>query len=396
MAKIINVTAVTGNYPNGQRIDRARVTYDCRLSEDVSAAAFAVADRTITGIHTEGDTVTLFLDIQDDMARLIPPDPPRKHKPGEKPSGPPRDLPPVVLRPVQVVVTQVEAISAADGSEIPADGVSRVSDRTEEPIVEDFIQGEYAGLPYSLYVPKDLQEGREYPLVMFIHDAGPCGPDPKITLAQGCGAISFAEPEWQAEHPCFVLAPQIDRHVHLTNDDFSCSKEIEDIKALLDYVVDHNPVDRKRIYTTGQSMGCMSSCELNIRYPDLFAASLLVAGQWSPEKMAASCPHNNFWILVSEGDFKAFPGMTAVTDAMEQAGAVVARYRWDGDIGGEKLTEYARNAMMERANVRFTVFNGSTVVPEGTDINPGSNHVCTWPVAYQVRGLKEWLFSHSK
>ena len=166
MAKIINVTAVTGNYPNGQRIDRARVTYDCRLSADVSATAFAVADRTITGVQTQGDTVTLFLDIRDEKAKLIPPDPPRKHKPGEKPpSGPPRDLPPVVLRPVQVSVTQVAAILAEDGTEIAADGICHVSDRAEQPIVDEFVQGEYAGLPYNLYIPKCMEPGKEYPLV---------------------------------------------------------------------------------------------------------------------------------------------------------------------------------------------------------------------------------------
>ena len=40
MARIINVTAVTGNYPDGQKIDRALVTYDCRLNANVPAAAF--------------------------------------------------------------------------------------------------------------------------------------------------------------------------------------------------------------------------------------------------------------------------------------------------------------------------------------------------------------------
>ena len=400
MAKILYVTAVTGNYPHGQFINKALVTYDCALSSDVAADCFAVEGRTITGVQVEENTVALLLDnVREQAASLFPPMPPRpKPKPGEKIGGPPRNMPPTKLLPIQVTVTQTGVIAAADGSEIAPDGAAHVSDRTVEPIVEEFVQGEFRSIPYNLYTPKNMEEGKLYPLVMFIHDAGPCGPDPKITLAQGHGAISFATPAWQAEHPCFVLAPQIDRHVHLTNDDSTCSKEIYDIKALVDHIVETNPIDAKRLYTTGQSMGCMASCELNVLFPDFFAASLLVAGQWSGERMANAYKGNKFWILVSEHDAKAFPGMNAVTEAIEAKGVEVARYRWDGKADAEKLTELARQAVMENpdVNVHYTVFNDSTVVPEWADDNPGSNHVNTWRVVYPVDGLREWLFSHSK
>ncbi len=399
MANILHVTAVTGNYPWGQFIDQARVTYDCVLSDGVKADDFAVEGRTIIGVQVEENTAVLFLgNVREQAASLFPPMPPRpKPKPGEKPAGPPRDMPPTKLLPIQVTVTQVGEIKTAVGEVIAPDGAAHVSEYTREPVVEEFVQGEFAGIPYNLYSPKNMEAGKVYPLVMFIHDAGPCGPDPKITLAQGNGAISFADPAWQEEHPCFVLAPQIDRSVHLTNDDFTCSKEIYDIKTLLDYIVESNPVDKNRVYTTGQSMGCMASCELNILYPDLFAASLLVAGQWDPEGMARTYNGNKYWILVSEHDAKAFPGMNAVTDALTAAGVEVAKYRWDGKAAPEELSELARKAMVEnQVNVRYTVFNDSTVVPEWEEDGPGSNHVNTWPVVYGVVGLKEWLFAQSK
>lgn len=400
MAKILYVTAVTGNYPNGQFIDKALVTYDCPISGELSADCFAVAGRTITGVQVEGDTVALLLEnVREKAAALLPPPPPGpKPKPGEKIGGPPRNMPPTELLPLRVAVTQTAIVKTADGVEIGPDGIAHISERTKEPVVEDFIQDVFHEIPYNLYIPKSMKEGERYPLVMFIHDAGPCGPDPKITLAQGSGAVSFAAPDWQAEHPCFVLAPQIDRHVHLTNDDSTCSKEIYDIKELVDYIAASYAVDEKRIYTTGQSMGCMASCELNVLYPDLFAASLLVAGQWDAQRVANAYQGNKYWILVSEHDAKAFPGMNAVTDAIEAKGVAVARYRWDGKAGGEELTKLARNAMMENrdVNVRYTVFNDSSVVPEGEDDGPGSNHVNTWPVVYSITGLKEWLFAQSK
>lgn len=395
MAQIIHVTAVTGNYPNGQKIDGAVVEYDCPLGSGAAVDCFAVEGRTIIGAEVQGNAVTLRLDPEEESAGLIEMPKHTKPKPGEKP-GPPINMPPTKRLPVQLTATQLLPIQDTDGNEISPDGVPHKSDRTKEPVVESFTQGEYAGIRYNLYTPETLEPGKQYPLVMFIHDAGPCGPDHKITLSQGLGAVGFAAPAWQAEHPCFVLAPQIDRGIHLTNDEFECSKELEDIKSLLDHIVDTNPVDRGRLYTTGQSMGCMASCELNIRYPGLFAASLLVAGQWSPERMGRYCSHNNFWILVSEHDRKAFPIMTAVTEAMEENGAAVARYRWDGAAAPEQLTERARAAMMDQANVRFTVFEGSSVVPAGEDDNPGSNHINTWRVAYTIDGLRQWLFSCSK
>jgi hypothetical protein len=76
-------------------------------------------------------------------------------------------------------------------------------------------------------------------------------------------------------------------------------------------------IDQNRLYTTGQSAGCMASIAFNIKYPDLFAASLLVAGQWNFQAMAGMI-HNNIWIIVSEGDQRAFPGMNAAIAVWEK------------------------------------------------------------------------------
>ena len=376
-AEILSVAAVTDNFPDGQKITAAHVTF----SGGICPEDLRVAGKTVTSFRIEGDTVILELE----PTGLIPPPPkPPKGAGGPPPQrkGPP-NLPPAVRLPVEVTVEY--------------EGVRYRSDRTDEPVVEDFQQHELDGMGYNLYLPQ-MEMGKTYPLVLFIHDAGACGADSKITLSQGNGAVSFADPAWQAKHPCFVLAPQVDKFPYgpMTDDEFNVTADFDRVKAILDHVLENYPVDRNRVYTTGQSMGCMASCELNIRYPDLFAASLLVAGQWSPEKMAASCPMNNFWILVSEGDRKACPGMTAVTDAMEKAGATVLRSRWDGTKSPEELTKLAHEEMAKQGNVRFTIFEGSTVLRDFSDPNPGAHHMATWPVAYGIDGLKAWLFSNAK
>ena len=378
--EILSVTAITDNFPDGQKITAAEVKFDRDISSLVHPEAFRVDGKRITGFRTQGDR--LLLDLEP--TGLIPPPP----KPPKGAGGPPPkrnapDMPPAVRLPAEITVW--------------VDEIPYKSNRSMEPVVEDFQQHKLGDMWYNLYIPR-IEEGKRYPLVLFIHDAGVCGPDPKTTLSQGNGAVSFAEPEWQKDHPCFVLAPQVDKYPYgpMTDDDFHVTPDFDRVNAILDHVLEHYPVDRARVYTTGQSMGCMASCELNIRYPELFAASLLVAGQWSPERMAASCPRNAFWILVSEGDRKACPGMTAVTEAMEKAGAVILPSRWDGRQTPEQLTCLAYQEMEKQGNVRFTIFEGSTVLRDFSDPNPGAHHMATWPVVYQIRGLKEWLFSHSK
>lgn len=380
---IMGITAVTDNFPTGQKITAVYIQYSRDISADFHPEEFQVEGRKITAAYANGDTVILELDHSDLNAALIPP--PQKATRAKQPvrpgNGP--DLP--------------RAVRHEPSAAVWVDGVRHVSDRSIEPVIADFKQFSLGGMGYNLFVPK-MERDKTYPLVLFIHDAGSCGPNVKTTLSQGNGAIGFAEPAWQNAHPCFVLAPQIDKGANgpMTNDNFTVTDDFLLVKAILDHVLENYPVDRRRVYATGQSMGCMASCEMNIRWPSLFAASLLVAGQWSPERMAESCPKNQMWILVSEHDAKAFPGMNAMTRAMKEKGAEVGCYHWDGRAPLETLEACANNAMKDNVNVRYTVFNGSSVVPESEDPNPGANHINTWPLVYQIKALKQWLFSNAK
>lgn len=372
MGQIQKVIAQTDNFPDGQKLTQVRVT----VAGDVDPESLRVEGRKILAARKEENTILLSLEPE----ALIPP-PPKKEKPSANGShsGTP-DLPPAIrLVPKATVVMEGKAYPSSE---------------TWEPVVEEFQKFSLEGMGYNLFVPR-LEPEKTYPLVLFLHDAGACGPDVKTTLSQGNGAVSFAEPQWQKEHPCFVLAPQIDKGPQgpMTHDDFTVTEDLDKVARILFSVLDQYPVDRTQVYATGQSMGCMASCELNIRYPQLFAASLLVAGQWDPERMAASCAQGRFWILVSEGDSKALPGMNAVTAAMERRGAKVGRYRWDAK---EPLGPPAAKAAEDPVNVRYTVLTGDSVLPEGAKFFPGACHMATWPVVYQIRELKEWLFSCKK
>lgn len=404
---ILSATAVAEVFPDGQKITAAIVEFDREIdSEKLSPALFSVKDRNITKIYANaeparaakgknGKYVVIELSLEDAdawvLSRPVPP-------PGKSggPAGPRGLFPQIPLRvrkPLRLRVEQLDKVAAVDGTSLPASG-SVVSTKTIEPIVEDFRQYEYKHGQYSLFIPKEYDEKKTYPLVMFIADASANSDDPLLPLVQGIGGVIWATPEEQAKHPCFVLVPQIPHGIPLTRDDFTVSPEFEVVKELLDDVVGRYNIDKNRIYTTGQSQGCMASCELNVRYPDYFAASLLVSGQWNPETMAAKLAKKNIFIALSEGGPREFPGMNAVVAALGTAGAKVARAHLNARKSKEELNTDVKELIASGANILYAVYDAKTVLPDdGNEYPQIAHHFRGWQITYEIEAIRDWLFS---
>jgi predicted peptidase len=248
-------------------------------------------------------------------------------------------------------------------------------------------------LKYNLFVPKNYDADIPYPLVLFIHDAGATSTDTRTTLIQGLGAVVWATPSEQAKHACFVLAPQYSAGI--VNDNSEATRDLDVTVDLIKYLVSQYSIDKNRLYTTGQSMGCMASIEMLIKYPDLFAAALLVAGQWDATKMSA-LTRANMWVIVSEGDRKAYPGMNASMAALEAAGAKISRATWNGRATAQEFASDARAMIAEGCNIKYAVLAEGTVVPKGLPDDGRNNHIYTWQIAYTIEGLRDWLFSQVK
>ena len=246
---------------------------------------------------------------------------------------------------------------------------------------------------YNLFIPENYDETKEYPLVLFIHDRGVLSKDVKTTLYQGDGAVIWATASDQLRHECFVLAPQ---YWHtMVNDESEAYKEMDATVNLLNDLLSKFNIDKNRLYTTGQSMGCMASIEMLIKYSNLFAGALLVAGQWSAEKMSTLI-NENMWVIVSEGDLKAFPGMNASMKALEEKGALVSRGVWDGTSPISDLTEEAKKMVKEGNHILYTALKKGTVVPDGIPDTGINNHMNTWRIVYRIQGVRDWLFEQVK
>ncbi|MFB2595677.1 hypothetical protein ACEYYB_12600 [Paracoccus sp. p4-l81] len=144
------------------------------------------------------------------------------------------------------------------------------------------------------------------------------------------------------------------------------------------------PIDTGRLLTTGQSGGCMTSLALGIARPDLFARTSCVGGQWDA---AATAPlaRSNLWVIVSEDDSKAFPGMTAIMEVLAANGARITRGQLDAEATPEvQAAEIADlQASADGSSVNFTTFAPGTVLDDrhGTG---GAGHVNTWAYAYDI------------
>ena len=387
-----NIFAVTEVYPDGLKCSAAIFQFKRSIKKDrLTLKDFQVAGRTITRVYVndgpektelekDGCYVIAELCLEDEKAGLF------------RITGKFPDMRAWVDTP-EIQGCQCCPILTTDGDMLPAVLEMDQSNQVKNLLIDDFIKGEYEGLPYNLFIPQNYHPNKKYPLVLFIHDASSCSEDVRATLAQGNGAVVWADEEEQKKHECFVLAPQF-LPPPIVNDDFQTGGNFSKIKPLLDSIIEKYSIDQSRIYETGQSMGCMSGCELNYQFPDLFAASFLVAGQWDPERMA-QVPRKHFWILVSEGDQKAFPGMNAVTEAMKEAGADVVHEQWSAKDSQQEWKQKGEKLIQTGANVIYTSLDRTTVA-EGTASHPGEHHMATWKTAYNIEIIRDWLFSNHR
>ena len=407
-ADFLPLTAVTKVYGDGEKVSAAIIEYPRELSseavhvEDFSAkgkkisAVYVNGEAKLTGHTEKGRYVILEFDhentVYDGDLSKKPGRPAKvKDKQGtDAPRHSNRQLPDLTVQ-----VKQVNSLTAIDGSQIAPDGKYMVSRATEEPELARFRQYVYTApqtgnaMPYNLYLPDNYDPAKKYPLLFFVADASANINAVTTPLFQGNGATVWATPEEQAKHECIVLAPQytadlVEKLGMMTTDENKWTDGLTLISHLLFDVMDKYSVDKNRIYGTGQSQGGMTNIAISDRYPDLFAGQLLVACQWNVEEMEA-LKDKNLWIVVCEGDTKAFPGMNEATARWESLGSKVARNNpfWDSKADMETINANVKEMAAQGKHINYSVF-------------AGGNHMYTWSFAYNIEALREWLFQQEK
>ena len=249
-------------------------------------------------------------------------------------------------------------------------------------------------LQYQLYVPEDYDENGNYPLLQFIPDSSVIGKDADYVLTQGWGGLIWATEEEQKKHPSFIVVPVFTDTV--VDDDHNHSDQIDVAVRLIKYLTEKYAIDTDRIYTTGQSMGGMTSFYLNIAYPDLFAASLFVGSQWDNSKLDI-LEDRKFFYIVSAGDPKASEGQNGLLEVFDKDGAPYSHAEWSAQDDSETQDQAVNNMLLEGNNSNFITFTEGTTLAEGASPMPGAGeHMTSFDYAYKTSAVRDWLFSQSK
>ncbi|MCS4534018.1 PHB depolymerase family esterase [Neisseria montereyensis] len=388
-----SITAVTEVSGDGQKITAAVLHYDAPvLNDSLSPEDFAVNRRTITQVYSndrpakdgqgkDGNYVVVELSDNDEDAVAFGVD------------G--RDI---IRRRPELKVTQTGDISDVSGQVIAPSSIERQSTQTVNLVVDGFKQAEFTdpqtgtAVAYNLFVPEDYRVDKQYPLVLFLHDAAVSGADVQNTLQQGLGAVVWASPESQAKQEVLVLAPQFD---YSAAQPYAGKSEADAVIRLIQSLQAQYNVDPTRIYVTGQGEGGDMAIMMNAGYPDLFAASYIVAAPWNGTQVVPPV-QGKMWIVAAEGDEKAFAGMNKATDAWAKQGARVVRDMWSGLASPEEFDRASEAMRNQQADVYYTVLQKGTVVPSGKTESSRANQRNTWRIAYTIDSIRDWLLAQHK
>lgn len=200
-------------------------------------------------------------------------------------------------------------------------------------------------LDYLLYLPDgcDANDGVKWPLILFLHGAGERGTD--INLVKKHGVAKIVEDK--RDFPFIVVSPQC-------SDSTYWDEETDSLIGLIEEIQGKYPIDEKRIYLTGLSMGGYGTWALAIHRPDLFAAAAPICGG-GRKSLVHRMKDVPTWAFHGEQD-----DVVPISESQDMVEALRT-------AGGD---------------VRFTVY-------------PDADHD-SWTKTYENPELYTWLLSHRK
>ena len=124
---------------------------------------------------------------------------------------------------------------------------------------------------YQVYVPREFDRQRTWPVILFLHGGGEYGSDGMRHTSVG---LAPAIRQNATRFPAIVVFPQ-------AKADGTPGWQLEGGKAAIaavDKAIKEFRGDAKRVYLTGLSAGGNGSWHLASQYPDRWAAALIVCG----------------------------------------------------------------------------------------------------------------------
>lgn len=215
-----------------------------------------------------------------------------------------------------------------------------------------FSGGRYTNEVFTYLVlhPLDVEDGKKYPLLFFLHGAGERGNDVQKLLPHL--PTQMAKNEWRERFPCYMVIPQCRAGEQWVAQPWSEKKSVPMAEtpteqmtmavAVLEQSLKSLPVDRNRVYLTGLSMGGYGAWELAMRRPELFAAVAPVCGG-GDETQAARLKEIPVWAAHGEADTVVWPVRSRrMVEAIREAGGNVRYTEYPG-VGHNSWTPFYSN-----------------------------------------------------
>ena len=250
-------------------------------------------------------------------------------------------------------------------------------------------------LNYNLFIPENYNPEKKYPLIMFIHDASIVGAsDTKDTLTKTIGGPIWATDREQKKHQCFVLAPLYSEVIIDDNKGYTKSEYIEVTTRLIKNLTGEYSINTDKIYSTGQSMGAMTTLYLLANYPDLLTAGIIVDGQWKIDEIKG-VSNATFTYFAAGGDMKAFNGQTEVKQYLASLNITYGELT---DLNAQDnitvLNDAAKRMYNKNYKNNFITYKSGTVLP--TDSDNAQEHMCSFKYGYRIDVVRDWLFEQNK
>ena len=188
---------------------------------------------------------------------------------------------------------------------------------------------------YLLYLPADYgkEQGKKWPLILFLHGAGERGDDVNKVKLHGPPKLVEGSAGDSPARKFIVVSPQ-------------CAPnkwwDPREVITLLDEVSQKYAVDPDRVYLTGLSMGGFGTWETAARNPERFAAIAPICGGGDPRRVR-SLKDTPTWVFHGDKD-PTVPVQRSIemVDALKQVGndAKFTRYP---DAGHDSWTATYNN-----------------------------------------------------
>ena len=166
-------------------------------------------------------------------------------------------------------------------------------------------------LRYRILYPEHFNNGKAYPLLVFMHGSGERGSDNELQLAHG-GDL-FLTDSIRKNFRAIVIFPQcpagmtwsaFPRMKRDTTAAFNESLNTGEltipekmVKLLMDSLSQKGEADTKRLYLGGLSLGGFGTYDLVIHYPNYFAAAFPICGQANIKLYVQKAAHLPLWIF---------------------------------------------------------------------------------------------------